>query len=657
MNKMRKILILLFLILTFSNLIASITLKVGIWDDYPLCYMENNNPKGIYVELLNYIASKEKWNLEYVYDTWVNLLYKLQNGEIDILTSIAYTEERAKIFDFNNVSVIDNWGVIVSKQHINNIIELSNKTIALMEKDIYAEKFLELTKSFNLNNFTIIWTNSYEEILKYIEDGKADAGIISRLSSIILSKKYSFVESQIVFGLVELRFAFKKGDEINKTIIPALDYHLNELKINPKSVYWKTLNKYLKETVIPGWLKILLFIILPSLAIIILIAFFIIKTLRKIIREKTKEISESHTNLLKTLELASEFIIATDLSEETFLKKVFDLTLKLVPKAKSGSVYFIDQGKIRFIDAKGHSLEKLKALEIDAKYFYIPDKTEIVDMQKIFKNHKETMPEELYKQLKSATKKMKHSILSPLKIDDKVYGILSLDIPAESTESFSDIDVQLVDYFSKIISAFYQVKIYIKLQGIFLKNIVLALVNALEAYDIYTRGHSERVALYATQIAEKMGLDKEIIRKIYWASLVHDIGKLNIPHEILNKPSKLTKEEYEIIKQHPIKGYQILKELEGLSNIAEIVKYHHERWDGKGYPEGLKGEEIPLEVKIIAVADSYDAMTTERPYRKALTKEEAIKELLKNAGTQFDPKVVEVFVQILVRKAEIVVKE
>lgn len=656
MNKMRKILILLFLILTFSNLIASITLKVGIWDDYPLCYMENNKPKGIYVELLNYIASKEKWNLEYVYDTWVNLLYKLQNGEIDILTSIAYTEERAKIFDFNNVSVIDNWGVIVSKQHINNIIELSNKTIALMEKDIYAEKFLELTKSFNLNNFTIIWTNSYEEILKYIEDGKADAGVISRLSSIILSKKYSFVESQIVFGLVELRFAFKKGDEINKTIIPALDYHLNELKINPKSVYWKTLNKYLKETVIPGWLKILLFIILPSLAIIILIAFFIIKTLRKIIREKTKEISESHTNLLNTLELASGFIIATDLSEETFLKKVFDLTLKLVPKAKSGSVYFIDQGKIRFIDAKGHSLEKLKALEIDVKYFYIPDKTEIVDMQKIFKNHKETMPEELYKQLKSASKKMKHSILSPLKIDDKVYGVLSLDIPAESTESFTDIDVQLVDYFSKIISAFYQVKKYIKLQGIFLKNIVLALVNALEAYDIYTRGHSERVALYATQIAEKMGLDKETIRKIYWASLVHDIGKLNIPPEILNKPSKLTKEEYEIIKQHPIKGYQILKELEGLSNIAEIVKYHHERWDGKGYPEGLKGEEIPLEARIIAVADSYDAMTTERPYRKALTKEEAIKELLKNAGTQFDPKVVEVFVQILERKAEIVVK-
>jgi polar amino acid transport system substrate-binding protein len=266
------------------------------------------------------------------------------------------------------------------------------------------------------------------------------------------------------------------------------------------------------------------------------------------------------------------------------------------------------------------------------------------------------MPEELYKQLKSASKKMKHSILSPLKIDDKVYGVLSLDIPAESTESFTDIDVQLVDYFSKIISAFYQVKKYIKLQGIFLKNIVLALVNALEAYDIYTRGHSERVALYATQIAEKMGLDKETIRKIYWASLVHDIGKLNIPPEILNKPSKLTKEEYEIIKQHPIKGYQILKELEGLSNIAEIVKYHHERWDGKGYPEGLKGEEIPLEARIIAVADSYDAMTTERPYRKALTKEEAIKELLKNAGTQFDPKVVEVFVQILERKAEIVVK-
>ncbi|HBT26233.1 MAG TPA: response regulator, partial [Pseudothermotoga sp.] len=132
----------------------------------------------------------------------------------------------------------------------------------------------------------------------------------------------------------------------------------------------------------------------------------------------------------------------------------------------------------------------------------------------------------------------------------------------------------------------------------------------------------------------------------YWASLIHDIGKLAIPREILRKPSKLSPHEYELVKKHPVVAAELLEKA-GLSDIAKIVRHHHERYDGSGYPDGLRGEQIPVESKIISVVDAFDAMTSDRPYRPRLSKEDAIKEIKMNSGTQFDPVVVNVFLKIM----------
>ena len=169
---------------------------------------------------------------------------------------------------------------------------------------------------------------------------------------------------------------------------------------------------------------------------------------------------------------------------------------------------------------------------------------------------------------------------------------------------------------------------------------ILTLVRTIEARDIYTKGHSEGVAYYAVKIAEEMGFDQEKIEKLKNAALLHDIGKIGIPDVVLMKPRALTKAEWAIVKQHPQLGFLILKEMKLLSDISPWVKHHHERWDGKGYPDGLRGEEIPLEARILAVADALEAMVAERPYRKALTFREARKRLREGAGTQWDPEVV-----------------
>ncbi|WP_206028683.1 HD-GYP domain-containing protein [Thalassoroseus pseudoceratinae] len=179
-----------------------------------------------------------------------------------------------------------------------------------------------------------------------------------------------------------------------------------------------------------------------------------------------------------------------------------------------------------------------------------------------------------------------------------------------------------------------------------LLNTIRTLVNAVDARDPYTRGHSERVALTSRRLAEQLGLSTKECEEIYVAGLLHDIGKIGVPDRVLSKPGHLTDEEFELIKQHPTIGCQILRGLGEFAYVLPGVRYHHEAWDGSGYPDGLAGDAIPFIARIIAVADSYDAMTSNRPYRNGMPIEKAERILRENVGVQWDEKVVEAYFQI-----------
>ena len=189
-------------------------------------------------------------------------------------------------------------------------------------------------------------------------------------------------------------------------------------------------------------------------------------------------------------------------------------------------------------------------------------------------------------------------------------------------------------------------QLFEEIRQMFLSTIQ-ALADAVDAKDPYTHGHTRRVSMYAVAIGRRLRLSARELEDLRMAAILHDVGKIGVPEAILNKPGRLTKEEFDQMKQHPVRGYQIVARIPAMARLTPAILYHHERYDGKGYPEGLAGEEIPLAARILAVADAFDAMTSDRPYRPGMPLDQAVEELKRNRGTQFDPQVVDAMLEYI----------
>ena len=250
----------------------------------------------------------------------------------------------------------------------------------------------------------------------------------------------------------------------------------------------------------------------------------------------------------------------------------------------------------------------------------------------------------------------------PLLIISLIAGKNLNGIPGVFVNLLTIVAIVLIYKRNKKIESFQTIKLsYLKDQQKYSQRLfeqtATALVNAIDAKDTYSRGHSVRVAEYSRKIAEAMGKDEDECYKIYYTALLHDVGKIGISDDIINKKGKLTDEEYEVIKSHPVLGYQILNGISEYPYLSIGAHHHHERYDGKGYPDKLKGDDIPEIARIIAVADAYDAMTSTRSYRKAISQQHVREEIVKNAGTQFDPNIAKIMQHIIDLDTEFEMKE
>jgi HD-GYP domain-containing protein (c-di-GMP phosphodiesterase class II) len=232
-----------------------------------------------------------------------------------------------------------------------------------------------------------------------------------------------------------------------------------------------------------------------------------------------------------------------------------------------------------------------------------------------------------------------------IKQNEKSYGWLGL-ISFNLEEIFRQGELSmLISVAEQLAGVITNTDLYQDLEN-FICSMVKSLVFAIEAKDIYTRGHSERVSKYCMLIGEQLGLGEKEYNDLKWASILHDIGKIGIPESILNKPDRLTDAEYDIIKGHPKKGSEILQPIDQLAGSLSGIIHHHERYDGDGYPQGLKGEEIPLIARIISVADTFDAINSTRAYRETRSPEKALKIIEEVAGSQLDSRIVDTFMKV-----------
>lgn len=233
-------------------------------------------------------------------------------------------------------------------------------------------------------------------------------------------------------------------------------------------------------------------------------------------------------------------------------------------------------------------------------------------------------------------------IAVPLEHQGKILGVAEV---LNKPGGFGEQDLNVLSTLAEFAAiALQNARLYERQRRLFHESI-RALVAAVDARDPYTAGHSERVAQYVEWLVRRMDLAPAERATFVLAALLHDIGKISIPDRILLKEGRLTEEEYRIMKTHPEKGVEILKHVRDLASVLPGVLHHHERWDGRGYPFRLSGESIPLQARVIAIADTFDALTTDRPYRKGLPPEKALKILQEDAGTHFDPRLVPLFVE------------
>ena len=587
-----------------------LSLKVGVYENPPKIFTgDKGNALGFWPDIIEYIALQEGWQIEWVWCIWSQCMEKLENKEIDLMPDVAFTEPRSKKYTFSKEIVLVSWSRLYARKgaNIETILDLEGKKIGVLAGSVNFTGLggiKELTEKFDLD-CTFMEMNNYTEVFEALEKGEIDAGVTNKDFGNKHEKDFDIERTPIIFQPAHMQFAFPKNSSLTPNLLEKVDYHMNELKKSKDSIYYQSLEKWLTEKVgekevIPGWVNWFLI----SIGGLVLLLVGGNHLLRNRVRAKTKELRE-------------------EITERRRAEKLFKKLFYNSPNA----IFILQEGKFKMVNPQFESETGYIEKEISKLNIYElihPDDREMVRKiaVKMLKGQHPTGFE--YKGIrKTGEERLVFETLSSITYQGK-RAVLG---------NFKDItELRQVEKELK--------KSYKKLQKT-MDATIDTVSKMIEAKDPYTAGHQHRVSQLASRIAKELKLPKNKIEGIRIASLIHDIGKIGLPAEILSKPTKLNDVEYSLIRDHSQVGYDILKYIDFSYPIAEIVLQHHERLNGLGYPQGLKADKIMTEAKIIGVADVVEAMSSHRPYRPALGVDAALEEISQNKGILYDPEVVD----------------
>jgi HD-GYP domain-containing protein (c-di-GMP phosphodiesterase class II)/ABC-type amino acid transport substrate-binding protein len=609
------------LFLAPSTVFARQSIRVGIYENMPKVFTsESGKPSGIFVDILEAIAQREDWKIEYVHGTWAEGLDRLAAREIDLMPDVAYTSERASIFAFTHEPVLSDWSQLYARRGsgIRSIPDLKGKRVSILERSVQQDAFNRLLYGFELP-VTLVPFPDYPAAFRAVEEGKADVAVANRFFGSKNAQRYNLEDTSVVFNPTHLFFAASRT--IDKGLLNILDRDLADLKKNPESTYYKTLRRWTSEEFkgwIPSWLKKLAAI----LGVLALLGGGSAIVLRNQVNTRTKELKESmgalkaaYQHWESTFNAVQEGIWVLDADANILLTN--PATAHILDNPYDCNDANSTRSSCR--KERGHGLNRL-LLNVARKTKRRETKTAFV-----------------------GGRWLKITVDPVIKENGKINGFIRI---VSDVSNLKRAEEEMKDKTNKIrvINQELQKKV-LELKNAW-EQTVHVLANASEARDPYTAGHQRRVAMLSEAIAKEMGMEEDRVRHIELAALVHDIGKIEIPSELLSKPGKLSEIEFQLIKTHPAAALRILQPIIVPWPLAEIVYQHHERMDGKGYPRGLKGKEILLEARIICAADTVEAMSSHRPYRPALGLESALQELKNFKGIGFDEEVVEACLKV-----------
>mgnify|MGYP002681993954 FL=1 len=646
---------------------------------------DRGTPRGITVELWQLWSEKTGMPVEYrFYHTLEEAFEGVQRGESDVINAIFYTEERSLLFDF--VYPIDAEPTCIffpiTYRRIDGLRDLEGHQVGVVSGEAVIEHLKTVAPGVDL-----IVYDDWESLIKAVSEGRQSVFICDKSIALFYLKRFGkrdlYAFSNPIMPPQELFWCVKAGNkELSRLLLAGLQSISTEEKAE---LFWKWKGEkpLSRETLI---------LVIASAVLGLIVIFSILLwnyRLKRIVKKSTRELveakdriedynrqlSESNrqlesmntrllsanedlvsgnkqleealheialisNNLFDVLELSRQLSRETD--HEQFFNRLLSLGLKIIPDARKGSISRIEDDQWVFKAIYGYP-ESLLKLRMPVNIFKpAPADGQIVDIHRY--DSERTVPELLLQ----TTVGIKSSLMVGIYSEERFYGNISWDFFEEvkATNTLIRTGVAL----GKIASALITIWDHHGELETFQNTIIQTLVKAIEIRDIYTRGHSERVAVLARKFAQHIGADENTRQLVYWAGILHDIGKIGIPDLVLNKPLPLTDEEFLTIQTHPVQSARLIEESNLPREIIPIVLSHHERWDGNGYPHGLVGKDIPLEARIISLVDAYDSMTSTRAYRHALSTEHALEEIMRNSGAQFDPTLVRAFLAMFERK-------
>lgn len=667
---MRKI---VFVFLLVVSLTFSTKLIVVTDIDYPpFTYIDQDGKLvGISTKLWELFTQRTGVQVELIPMNWGDALQMAREKKVDVIDLIFVTDERRQFLDYS-IEIYKLTSSIYYHDHlpaIRNLKALTPYVVGVKKGDA----LYDIAKAVN-PSIQFRFYDTYSELFLALKNHEIEVLLMDDVPAEYYLHRFDMVyqvKKSEPFTENSLHWAVPKGKE---QVLKILNDGLQ--KISPKEIDEIVHSMIPRAGVDPsvvGRILIVLMILLGIVFLFIGLNIYLRRMVQKATRkldqkneelrayneeleaqsEEIKAMNEELERVLNELEKTNDrFINTLNLIDETFnlqengenfLRKAFLLTCDLFPNMDIGNIALFENQVWRVVESRGFDKELINALKISSNELYVPDNAVIVrDIRSL---DAKKMRKDVFEKIERIMPKPYCTMILPMKIGDKIIGQLVLETKDGSNKIFTEHDLKMAESLAEIVTSFFVIREYVTVKEKFNKEVVSMLVRTLEYYDKYTQGHSQRVAELCKKMAQRLNLSES---ELELAALLHDVGKIYVPQNILNKEGCLNDVEFEFIKKHPVKGYELVGSVDGMGRIAKIILYHHERYDGTGYPAGLRDGEIPIESQVIFIADSFDAMTTARPYRKIpMSVEKAVEEIKRCSGTQFNPQLVEIFVDVI----------